>query len=101
MHVNARVRQCASQAAISRHEQDGAKTGGISNACGPNWAGQVPHGIIDCQSRLYRTARRTDIQVDFSLRTLSSQEEQLGHHQTTHIFLDWAIDHDDAFAQQP
>ena len=101
VHVDARVRLRAAQAAITRHEQDRAEAGGVSDTGRADGAGEMAHGIVDRQPGLNRAAWRADVQVDLALRTFSRQEEQLRHHQAAHTLLNRAIYHDDTLAQQP
>src|SRR6266849_156063 len=100
MYMYAGMRQCTAQPTITSHKQDGPKTGSIADTGCPNWARQMAHRIIDCQPRVHRTARRTDVQVNLSLATLSGQKQQLCHHKVAHRLLNRAVDHDYTLLQE-
>src|SRR3989442_7264674 len=95
--VDASMRQSTTSSTIARHQQDRTKTGRIPHTGCSHRTWQVTYGIIDAQSSSHRTARRTDIHIDFTLSALRCQKQQLRHYQAGHSFLNRTIDHNDTF----
>jgi len=95
-----RVGQAGAPAVLPGREQHRAHRGGEPDADRRHGRVHVLHRVVDPEAAVDDAARRVDVQVDFLLRRLALEVEELGDREVRDLVVDRRPDEDDALLQE-